>query len=1578
MNRMKSLRKISLKYMEEIMFFVLIFLLGFQFFVGTFVKANAGWYDSAWQYRMKITVDNTQVAGTLNDFPILISSTVEEWKDDLNGGNVQQIDGGDILFTLDDGTTKLSHEIESYDRTTGELIAWVEMPTLSGSVDTELYVYYGNDAAPNQWETDGSTWSEYMAVHHFEEDCSTTGCYDDSANTSATTTFDMTPRRLDATTPDFNNVGKIGDGVLLDGDEEYVEMADNSSIDFQSSAFTAEFWVRNDESLHYSGLLDKGAYSLKVNPEDELEFGIRQDNVGDTFFSEYSVSTNYAITSLAYFDDYLYAAVSPVSTSNGGLARSLDGDSWSEDYVQSSVATIDNLIVYADRLYMTEGSNLRESTTGTSFTTVGTLACTPSATTVFNSALYIGCSDTGEIYRYFKGSLSEVYDFSPSLGDNISSMTVYDGEMYIGFEDTGRTYRSDNGTTWTSVFFNSNYANLYSLSWFDDKLLFGYYYLPTTDSEILVRSDAGGFSFDSFVASALTTIDAIMSYSGRVSVSGNGARFITRPFNTQGSWNDNVGSSVNGVSIVEFKGGVYVGGSNRVYKRNNPGIDVHSSTDLSTVTFTHITVSYDDSTGLRIYKNGQLDAFQSGTLSLLNSDWDLMLGRTTGESIGGSNNMGEEFLDGKIDEFRLANDTFSDDWIETNYNTQNSPQTFYSIGPEETEPVDPETICSTWYDSEWEYQRIVTIDSAQVVENVANFPVLIQEVEVSDFRSIESGGLVAQNDGGDILFTAEDGVTKIPHEIEYYDPVQGILYAWVEVPSVSSTADTNFCMYFGNSSADDQWDITGEVWSAYDYVYHMIDDIGNCVHNSAVATTASCLQSFIRGESTDTGVSQTIFNDFGKIADGLTFDDGYSFGKINDNGNGFPEYSDDFTIEAWVKPEEMSKMAAIFDKGSYGLKITPEDKLLFSGRNDQSITSWANVTVPSGSGTNIYRSMAVFDGYIYLAIDWNGPSAPSYDGVFRSADGVTWSQAGKVWSPPAGDLNNLIVYDGRLYVTLDDAVYYTEDGTNFTLLGTTGSSVSGFASSTVYNGQLFFGSEDNGRIYRVDSSGGTPNFAFVQNFGGATDRISGLVEFEDNLYAALEGDGDVYESSNGTVYSIIYTQPTGEEDITTLSVMVENLIAGFFDSSPSGSDIYWIFSTIPWANQIWTETGEVRAIASFGDRIYASGDQNILYKENDTNSIVNDSWTLSSALNSSEVIGFTQFNGQMFAVTSGGILRYSGGGFDYESTATLTEDQYSHVVISYDKDLGSNNFNMYVDGVLDGSMTISETLDSDNDHNLQLGRSIGSVSGGHNNWGDELLVGEIDEFRIFNGVLSSGWVQTNYNSQNDPGTFYSMSASLQEEQGGGPGGNTGMVSVTRTSISGSIGPGMLTLTGGGDLVSGINFAVDSVQGYDQSATWTASDGIDILSYRDTTDLDGFRVQLALSSAGTGFEYSGSNQTQEAIPFENMRVFAEYSATSDQYGPPTRAVNDLTKTISINSDESCDDADLINRYNFNESFSAGDYGMTLSSVAKTYLTSSAGCIAEGEVKIKRMVFNIPAASAAGDYESVLMILVVDGQ
>src|SRR4030095_13438745 len=119
------------------------------------------WYNSSWLYRKAITIDYTKVsAGAHTNFPVLINIT------DADLQTKAQADYDDILFTSADGTTKLDHEVESYTSGTGALVAWVEIPSLSSSANTVIYMYYGNAGATPQQNITGTWNTNYKGVWH--------------------------------------------------------------------------------------------------------------------------------------------------------------------------------------------------------------------------------------------------------------------------------------------------------------------------------------------------------------------------------------------------------------------------------------------------------------------------------------------------------------------------------------------------------------------------------------------------------------------------------------------------------------------------------------------------------------------------------------------------------------------------------------------------------------------------------------------------------------------------------------------------------------------------------------------------------------------------------------------------------------------------------------------------------------------------------------------------------------------------------------------------------------------------------------------------------------------------------------------------------------------------------------------------------------------------------------------------------------------------------------------------------------------------------------------------------------------
>jgi hypothetical protein len=176
---------------------------------GTF--AISPWYNVSWSNRKAITIDHTKVSGSssLTNFPVLISLP-----NDTDLEAVAQANGNDILFTAADGTTKLSHEIEQYTASTGQLIAWVQVPTVSPTGDTLIYIYYGNASAADQQNQTGVWDSGFKLVQHLEQ-------------TSGVTTYDSTSNgnngtKVSATSPTATSAGEIGGAQSFDGSGDYI------------------------------------------------------------------------------------------------------------------------------------------------------------------------------------------------------------------------------------------------------------------------------------------------------------------------------------------------------------------------------------------------------------------------------------------------------------------------------------------------------------------------------------------------------------------------------------------------------------------------------------------------------------------------------------------------------------------------------------------------------------------------------------------------------------------------------------------------------------------------------------------------------------------------------------------------------------------------------------------------------------------------------------------------------------------------------------------------------------------------------------------------------------------------------------------------------------------------------------------------------------------------------------------------------------------------------------------------------------------------------------------------------------
>ena len=200
------------------------------------------WYSGSWTYRIPITVDNTKVAADLTDFPVYVS--LADLVSDFHT-NVKT-DGSDIRVTKSDGTTEVPIDLVFYDSgtDTGELHFKAD-GTLSSSVDTTFYIYYGNSgaSAPAESATYGAqnVWkSAYTGVYHFQEAVNNTaGGYKDSTSNNR----DGTGVSMAITAPNGKLAGK---GAEFDGTADYITLTVATSNFITNSTHTVTAWGLTD------------------------------------------------------------------------------------------------------------------------------------------------------------------------------------------------------------------------------------------------------------------------------------------------------------------------------------------------------------------------------------------------------------------------------------------------------------------------------------------------------------------------------------------------------------------------------------------------------------------------------------------------------------------------------------------------------------------------------------------------------------------------------------------------------------------------------------------------------------------------------------------------------------------------------------------------------------------------------------------------------------------------------------------------------------------------------------------------------------------------------------------------------------------------------------------------------------------------------------------------------------------------------------------------------------------------------------------------------------------------------------
>ncbi len=237
-----------------------------------------------------------------------------------------------------------------------------------------------------------------------------------------------------------------------------------------------------------------------------------------------------------------------------------------------------------------------------------------------------------------------------------------------------------------------------------------------------------------------------------------------------------------------------------------------------------------------------------------------------------------------------------------------------------------------WYDSDWILRKQITINGSEILENLTNFPILLNFTD-TDLRDD------AQADGDDIVFTDTDETTQLSHEIEQYDASDGWLTAWVRVNLTASTDKTLF-MYYNNTNATNQQDTTGGTWrEEYRGVFHFMEgDRGHDSSQNGVDPTT------IQSQCVEQDGNIAKNNNWTRKSCNFNFDD-TTAGEINFDNN------DEVTVSAWTDTDRDQTInrhfATKYDTGgsnSWALGTNNQEKPTFWIIEDSSAQNVATDT----------------------------------------------------------------------------------------------------------------------------------------------------------------------------------------------------------------------------------------------------------------------------------------------------------------------------------------------------------------------------------------------------------------------------------------------------------------------------------------------------------------------------------------------------------------------------------------------------------------------------------------------------------
>ena len=306
---------------------------------------------SGYQYYRSITVTSTAsiASGTNANFPMLVSSTLASWATVAHGGHVQNLvtapngiqEPADLIFATSSANcnaTSLKFETASYSSSTGALVDWVNVPSVS--TGTIIYACYDNSAVSTDQSHPSSTWnSNYKEVFHLSNG---------TTLNASDTTGNATSIAINGATA---NAGYIAGGAGFASSSH--QSISFNGFDLSNASFTVELWQRPSTTPSNYALFSSGGTGgvtdgnivVRAQSNTIVTFSMYADDLNGTVPAmtnnwNFTVVTLNASKTQAIYQNGAYISSRTASGfySNTSPSSTIGQDSWqNQEYTNGSI-----------------------------------------------------------------------------------------------------------------------------------------------------------------------------------------------------------------------------------------------------------------------------------------------------------------------------------------------------------------------------------------------------------------------------------------------------------------------------------------------------------------------------------------------------------------------------------------------------------------------------------------------------------------------------------------------------------------------------------------------------------------------------------------------------------------------------------------------------------------------------------------------------------------------------------------------------------------------------------------------------------------------------------------------------------------------------------------------------------------------------------------------------------------------------------------------------------------------------------------------------------------------------------------